>query len=59
MGKHILYTLSKSYPGLYLSIKEGISKTEEYKDLCLRGKESPFALDFCFDENDVSTIEWE
>ena len=50
--EHILYTLAKRYPQVYLPIEEGISKSEEYRNTCLRGEESSRELLFSFNEND-------
>lgn len=50
--EHILYTLARRYPAIYLPIEEGISKTEEYRNTCLRGEESKREILFSFNEND-------
>lgn len=58
--EHILYTLAKRYPQVYLPIEEGISKSEEYKETCLRGEQSKRELLFSFNPKDkletVNTI---
>lgn len=50
--KHIIYKLAKRYPQLYLPIEEGISKGEEYKNVCLRGMKSNRELLFSFNDKD-------
>lgn len=50
--KHILYTLANRYPVIYLPIEEGISKSEEYRNTCLKGEESKRDLLFSFNEKD-------
>lgn len=50
--EHVLYTLAKRYPQIYLPIEEGISESEEYRDTCLRGIESKRDLLFSFNPKD-------
>lgn len=50
--KHFIYDLAKTYPQIVIPIKEGISKTEEYKDIALRGKESKYPITFSLSELD-------
>lgn len=50
--EHCLYKLAKRYPQLLMPIKKGIRESEEYKDIVLRGKESPYKLEFSFNPND-------
>lgn len=50
--EHVLYTLAKRYPQVYLPIEKGISKSEEYKNTCLRGEESKRELLFSFNPKD-------
>lgn len=40
------------YPQLLLPIEEGISKTQEYKDVCLKGEQCNRQLNFSFNPND-------
>lgn len=50
--KHFIYELSKAYPQLVIPIKEGISKSEEYKDIALRGKQSDYPITFSLSPKD-------
>lgn len=50
--EHVIYKLAKKYPQVYLPIEEGISKSEEYKNTCLRGIQSERELVFSFNDND-------
>ena len=51
--EHVIYKLATRYPQVYLPIEEGISKSEEYKNTCLKGMKSTRQLDFTFNENDT------
>lgn len=51
-NKHFIYLLAKRYPQLVLPIAKGEKDTEEYKDLCLRLKETTRQPEFSFDERD-------
>lgn len=50
--EHILYTLARRYPAIYLPIEEGISKSEEYRNTCLKGQESKREILFSFNKKD-------
>lgn len=50
--EHCLDILARRYPQLLLPCKEGMSKTEEYKNVCLRGEECKYSLDFSKNSND-------
>lgn len=50
--EHILYTLAKRYPQVYLPIEKGISKSEEYENTCLKGEKSNRKLLFSFNPKD-------
>lgn len=50
--EHILYTLAKRYPQVYLPIEKGISKSEEYRNTCLKGEKSKRELLFSFNPKD-------
>lgn len=50
--KHFIYKLAKTYPQITLPIKEGISETEEYRNICLRGEDSPYPIDFILSDYD-------
>lgn len=56
--EHILYTLAKRYPQVYLPIEKGISKSEEYRNTCLKGEKSNRQLLFSFNPKDkLETID--
>lgn len=58
--KHILYTLGKRYPQIYLPIEEGISNSEEYEKVCYECEEPKRELLFSFNEKDkLETINTE
>lgn len=50
--KHFIYDLAKTYPQIVIPIKEGISKSEEYRNIALRGEESPYPITFSLDKRD-------
>ena len=56
--KHCLEILANRYPQLLLPCKEGISKSEEYKNICLRGEECIYPLTFSKNPDDfLETVE--
>lgn len=50
--EHCLEILARRYPQLLLPIEEGISKSEEYKNVCLRGQKSNRTLSFSMNDSD-------
>lgn len=55
---HCVDILAKRYPQILMPIEEGISKTEEYRNVCLRGQECNRPITFSKDEHDsLETIE--
>lgn len=51
--KHCIELLAKRYPQILLPIEEGISKSEEYRNVCLRGQECNRPITFSMNENDT------
>lgn len=49
---HFIYDLVNTYPQISIPIKEGISKTEEYRNIVLRGEKSPYPITFFLDNRD-------
>lgn len=54
--KHPINIVAKKYPQMTLPIKNGISSTEEYKNVVLRGSEPTSEPDFSFDERDTFEV---
>ena len=50
--EHCLIILAKRYPQLLLPIEEGISKSEEYRNVCLKGERCNRNLTFSMNEKD-------
>ena len=50
--EHCLEILARRYPQLLLPIEEGISKSEEYRNVCLRGQECYRPITFSKDPGD-------
>ena len=50
--EHCLDILANRYPQLLLPIKQGISSSEEYKNVCLRGQSCNRQMTFSKDEKD-------
>ena len=56
--EHCLDTLARRYPQILMPIQEGISKTEEYRNVCLRGEKTERPNTFSKDPKDkLETIE--
>lgn len=51
--EHCLKIIANKYPQLYLPIEKGISTTEEYRDVCLRGAKTDRTLSFSFNLDDT------
>ena len=50
--EHCIDILARRYPQILLPIQEGISKSEEYKNVCLRGQECNRPITFSKDPGD-------
>lgn len=51
--EHCIEILAKRYPQILLPIEEGISKSEEYRNVCLRGEKCNREITFSKDVNDM------
>ena len=51
--KHCIDILANRYPQILLPIEEGISKSEEYRNVCLRGQECNRPITFTKDPKDT------
>lgn len=52
MTKHCIEILALRYPQILLPIEEGISKSEEYRNVCLRGEKCTRNISFSMDPKD-------
>ena len=50
--EHCIDILARRYPQVLLPIEEGISKSEEYRNVCLRGEKCNREITFSRNEND-------
>lgn len=56
--KNCIEILAKRYPQILLPCKEGISKSEEYRNICLKGEKCDYPITFSKDPRDsLETIE--
>lgn len=56
--EHCIDILARRYPQILLPIEEGISKSEEYKNVCLRGEKCNREITFSKNEKDfLETVE--
>lgn len=50
--EHCIEILARRYPQILLPCVEGISKSEEYKNICLRGEKCDYPITFSMNEKD-------
>ena len=51
--EHCINILARRYPQILLPIEEGISKSEEYRNVCLRGEKCDRPITFSMDTKDT------
>lgn len=50
--EHCIQILARRYPQILIPCSNGVSKTEEYKNICLRGEKCNYPITFSMDEKD-------